>query len=320
MLVCTLDREKINSLNAVLPAKNSLSPLNSFAEGAISEEGMNVLKRIGMLDPEGNLTDTVRPAIDILSNPHAVVRISFTGGAGAYEHNINFDPTFRNHVSFTVTPGSCSIDDESDPKGIIKVLEDFVGRSNLKSINLSKKFNTTQALVIAAMVDMERKSELRAFVDEIPMMHNSYNPNMIWRMINSTSSSIQWLVSVVNEIIGEHLSPSPRHVQEAIDMLVADGAVTQQNIGQYQLTGELAQLPGRMIIIDNILSVQAAKEDEDSQVISSGFTCVQSGVHDLLFLDHNGSDIVFETITSVRLLSYLERFLNCEAYFSRLQV
>jgi hypothetical protein len=318
MLICTLDREKIESLNSVIQSRNNLSPLNRFAAKDFSEDGRDVLSRIGMVDLEGNLKDTVRPTMNILSHPHAVVKVIFTGGAGTYEHNVNFDPTFHNHVSFTVTPESFSIDDESDPQSIVKVLEDFVGRSSLKSINLSKKFNTTEALVIAAVIDMERRSALRAFVDEIPMVHNSYNTNMIWRIINSTSSSIQWLVSVISEVIGEHLSLSLHQVQEANDGLIAKGAITQIG-GLYQLSGELSQLPGRMIIIDNILSVQAAKQEDDCKIISTGFTCIQSGVHDLLFLDYNGRDIVFETITSARLLNYVERLLNCESYFSLIQ-
>jgi hypothetical protein len=75
-----------------------------------------------------------------------------------------------------------------------------------------------------------------------------------------------------------------------------------------------------MVIIDNALSIQVSRQDEAIGTISSGFTCIQSGVHDLLFLDYDGKDILFETITSAKLLDYLEQFFDCEAYFSRLQV
>ena len=78
-------------------------------------------------------------------------------------------------------------------------------------------------------------------------------------------------------------------------------------------------LSNRMIIMDNILSVLTSKQDETGGILSTGFTCVQSGVHDLLLLDYNGKEIIFETISSVRLMDSLERFLNCEYYFSQMQ-
>jgi hypothetical protein len=90
----------------------------------------------------------------------------------------------------------------------------------------------------------------------------------------------------------------------------------KQNGEQYHLIGELAQLSGRMIIIDNILSIQMSRFDDKKNIVSVGFTCIQSGVHDLLFVDFDGDEIVFETITSVGLLDCLEQFLNCETYFS----
>jgi hypothetical protein len=319
MIICTLDRDKMESLNMVIKEKNNLSPLNRFTEKSVSEEDINVLNRMGMLNNEGNLLDTIKPTIHILSNPQAVIKLVFTGGAGIYEHNISFDETLKKYVSFTVTPSDYSIDDEMTPKSMISIVQDFVGRSSLKSINLLKKFSKTEALVIASILDIERRSSLRAFIDEIPMSRNSYNANMIWRIINSTSTSIQWFVSVIYGVIGEHITLSLQQVQSTLEQLKAKGVI-EQNGGQFQLCGELTFLPERMVIVDNVLSVQISREDENNGIISTGFTCVQSGVHDLLFLDYDGKDIIFETITSVRLLDYLEQLLNCETYFSKLQL
>lgn len=317
MINVTLDREKVEYLNSIIKDKNNLSLLNLYPAKKISDDTMNGLDEIGLVDANGNLTETAKPAIDILSNPYAVSRLTFTGGVGTYENNINYDRTFQNHVSFTVTPNSISIDDQTKPQNILKILENFVGKSDLKSINFSKKMDVAEGLVIAAMLDMERKSSLRAFVDEIHFTNNSYNSNMIWRIINSTSSSIQWFVFIINEVIGEHVPLSQQQVQEAIEQLTEKGLVTKHG-GQYQLSSELSLVSNRMIIIDNVLTSQTSKRDDTGEILSYGFTCIQSGVHDLLFLDYNGKEIIFETISSVRLIDYLERFLNCETYFKHI--
>ncbi|MGB8453803.1 MAG: hypothetical protein WCD89_15950 [Anaerocolumna sp.] len=319
MLKCTLEREKIERLNTIIRDKNSISPLNRFQSKELTPDDRNSLEEMGIIDFNGNISESIQPAMDVLARPNAVVKVIFTGGAGTYEHDINYDNSFQRHISFTVTPGNITIDDETNPQSVVKVLSDFVGKSNLKSLNISCKFTLVEALVVTALLDMERKSSLRAFLDEIPFTHNSYNTNMIWRIINSTSSSIQWFVCILNEIAGEHVSLSQQQVQDAVEKLITMGTITQKG-GLYQLSGELSHLSNRMIIVDNILSAQASRQDDTGRVISTGFTCVQSGVHDLLFLEYNSKEIIFETITSVRLMDNLSRFLNCESYISQLQL
>ena len=68
--------------------------------------------------------------------------------------------------------------------------------------------------------------------------------------------------------------------------------------GQYQLSDSLSQLSNRMIVIDNVLSVETIGTDKEDKQVSSGFTCLQSGIHDLLRIDYDGTDVVFETISS----------------------
>jgi len=318
MLNCTLDRENVGYLNSIIKEKNKLSILNNFQTKNFSKDNMNGLDEVGLVDISGNIVETIKPVIDILANPYAVIKMVFTGGAGSYEHNISYDNSFQKHVSFTVTPENVTIDDESNPKSIIKVLEDFVGVSKLKSLNISKKFNKAEGLVVASMLDMERKLILRAFVDEIPFTHNSYNTNMAWRIINSTSANIQWFVHNINEVIGEHIPLSQQQVQDAINQLITKGDITNHG-GMYQLSGELSMLANRMIIVDNILNVHASKQNEQGEIIGSGFTCIQSGVHDLLLLDYNGSEIIFNTVSSNKLFDYLDQFLNCEMYFSKMR-
>lgn len=318
MLRCTLDRDKLESLNTLIKERNALSPLNRFSEKAYSAEDIGILSRMGMVDEEGTLLESIRPSIRILSEPYAVVRLTFTGGVGSYEHHVTYDRTLKNHVAFTVTPDSYSIDDETSPYSIVQLLQDFVGRSHLKSISLSYKFSRTEALVVASLLDMERRTKLRAFIDELPASRNAYHASMIWRIINSTNTSIQWFVSVMNEVIGAHITLSLQQVHNAIEQLMRQGILEQKGM-QYQLTGDFARLSDRMIIIDNVLSIQVLRQDDQDNTICAGFTCIQAGVHDLLLLDSDGNDIVMETISSAKLLDYLEQFYNCESYFPRLQ-
>ena len=57
-----------------------------------------------------------------------------------------------------------TIDDEMEPGSIVEILEDLIGRSNLKSVNIKQVFSVDEALVVAAMLDMEKKANLRALL------------------------------------------------------------------------------------------------------------------------------------------------------------
>lgn len=315
MLTCTLSKKDMERLSAAVQEKNELSLLNRFVSKEFTEEDKNHLHQIGFIDAEGNFLNAIRPTISILSNPYAIVKMRFTGGASIFEHSINYDDTFNNYVSLTMTPEDICIDDISKPNSIIKILKDFIGISNLKSINISGKYNIYEALVIASIMDIERRSVLRAFIDEIPVAHNSYSVNMIWRIINSTSPSIQWFVSIISDIIGTHQTVSLQHVKNGIEGLVEKGVLIK-NGEQYQCTGEMEKLPERMIVVDNILSAHIYKMDDEKNIITTGFTCIQSGVHDLLFMDYDGTEISFESVTSASLLECIEQFINGNTIFS----
>ncbi|NLL72623.1 MAG: hypothetical protein GX237_03755, partial [Clostridiales bacterium] len=69
---------------------------------------------------------------------------------------------------------------------------------------------------------------------------------------------------------------------------------------------------------DNVISVQTYKKD-GSAVINSGFTCIQAGVHDLLLLDYDGNTLQFKTITSSKLIEYVEHIMDSEKYFENLK-
>ena len=147
------------------------------------------------------------------------------------------------------------------------------------------------------MLDMERRSILRAFVDELPYSRSGYGFNMIWRMVHSSNESIQWFVYCMSQVVGEHITLRPEQVKSVLEGLKEKELISEQD-EQYQLSKDLYQLANRMIIIDNVINVEAVGKNKQEEIINTGFTCMQSGIHDLLFIDYDGSEILLETISS----------------------
>ena len=317
MLKCTIDHEQLKSLNGLIGSKNEISVLKSLPTKDALDNEKEEFKSKKILDSNGSISNEVQPLMDVLANPYGVVKYIFTGGVGIYEHSVSYDNTFKKPLQLILTPDTASIDDEVNAQKVINIMENFIGKSNIKSLNISNKLDVAEALVVAAIIDMERKASLRSFIDEAAYSQNSYSVNVIWRMVNSTNPSIQWFVYLINEVVGEHEPLSQSRIQEAVNQLIEKGIVIKKG-EQYLLSEEFSLLSNRMVIVDNVISVQTYKKD-GSAIINSGFTCIQAGVHDLLLLDYDGNTLQFKTITSSKLIEYVEHIMDSEKYFENLK-
>ena len=119
----------------------------------------------------------------------------------------------------------------------------------------------------------------------------------------------------MSQVVGEHITLRPEQVKSVLEGLKEKELISEQD-EQYQLSKDLYQLANRMIIIDNVINVEAVGKNKQEEIINTGFTCMQSGIHDLLFIDYDGSEILLETISSELLLEYIGRFLKLEVFNS----
>lgn len=310
-----LNNDQLESLNYLIDdsigEKNDLSVLNNYGSKELAEEDKEFFQENNIINNDGNIMD--REIFDVLAKPSALAKFMLTGGTNKFEYTISYDKNKHKNIAFTKTPDYYMIDDETKRKDITDMVGDFVGKTKLKSISIKQKFSPEEAIVIAAMIDLERRTILRAFVDELPYTNNKYGVNMTWRMVHGSSKSIQWLVYCISEVIGEDISLKQDQVKEVLDQLKEKGIVSEQ-YGQYQLSDELSQLANRMIIINNIMTLETMGNNSEEELISAGFTCIQSGVHDILLLDYDGSEVLFETVSSELLLEYIDKFLKLDNF------
>lgn len=313
MLGQIFNQEQMEILNHLINEKNDMSILNGFDAREMSDEKKTFFIEKGIIDGEGNLCDDKKEVFKILSHPEALVKIMFSGGVNKYEHTISYDKALQNYISYTVLQDSYTLNNETTIEEILSLIEDFIGKSSLKSINIYQKFNVQEAIVIASMLDLERRTVLRAFADELSYSNNGHSFNMIWRMVHSSNSSIQWLVYCFSEVIGEHLTLKQDQLKAVLGQLV-DKKLIYENAGQYHLSDSMCQLANRMIVIDNILAIETIGSAKDDKRTGSGFTCLQASIHDLLIVDYDGRDVLIETISSSSLLDNIHGFLKAEAF------
>ncbi|NLJ40299.1 MAG: response regulator [Clostridiales bacterium] len=226
------------------------------------------------------------------------------------------DPSLEILLTITSVAGNHQkivIDEKTSDEDITIVLKDYIGNSDQKSLGLEYKLSIEEVMVVSAIMDLERKSILRAFLDGYPYTQNSYDYNKIWTAMYSTSPTTQWLVHIVNEIIGSYDPLSQQQVQNIIDNLVIDGTLVCHD-GFFKLPEDIYMLANRLIIIDNILSITAPKEDASDKVFPSRLIAIQSGLHDILSVECHDKDIIFKTVSPKELIKSVGSIMDSQHY------
>ena len=103
-------------------------------------------------------------ALNPSQDSDAFVKFMFTAGIDKFEYTIFYDTTKEKQVLFEINSEEYTIDDKVKRKDILNLIENFIGNSPLKSINLSKKYRPKEALILGAMLDLERKTILKASI------------------------------------------------------------------------------------------------------------------------------------------------------------
>lgn len=317
MLKYNIDFESMSSLKGLLGSNNEISVLKDIPLKETLDSDKEELISKGILNADGSLKNELQDKLDILANPYGVVKCIFSGGDNIYEHSISYDATYQQYIQFSKNQEVVIIDGETSSDSIVNLAKDFIGTSSIKGLDINYKLDVAEALVVSSMIDMERKALLRAFVDEIAYNKNSYNVNVIWRIVNSTNPSIQWFVHLINQIVGNQEPLTQNQVRGAINSLLGKGIILNQR-DQHLLSDDVSLLSNRMAIVDNVMSVQTYKMDNEG-VVNSGFTCVQAGIHDMIMFDYDGEKIHIETITAARLIEYLEMILDSKTYFNNMK-
>jgi membrane protease subunit (stomatin/prohibitin family) len=72
-----------------------------------------------------------------------------------------------------------------------------------------------------------------------------------------------------------------------------------------------------MLVIDSSIVLTSGHLGPDGTVSVVGFTCLQAGVHDLLFIDASSAGVDLQAISSAALLEYIRAFMTDPAVMKR---
>jgi hypothetical protein len=284
-----------------------VSPFRYGKTGFFGTEEKAVLTAAGICDAGGQPSPDIRPALDVLGSAQAFTRMYITGGPNAYEYIVYFTADGRT-ASLINIGGNVQINCPSIADLFIGMVSQTLGSSLYRNATLEASLTPDEALVLSAMIDLQRQTFLRSLASSHESAPIIIESSSIENVLCGPDSSFQWLNNVIRELVTGENALSPQ-VPAALASLAEKGLVKQTG-SACSLSDEAAFLARRMLVIDTSVVLTAGHLAPEGNVGVAGFTCLQAGVHDLLYIDTSAGTVDIQAISSAAVLEFIRTFMT----------
>lgn len=304
----TLRPELLGAVGNLWGAKLSeISPFNYGKTSSVTGDEQSELTALGICDNNGKISDKVLPAIELLADARAFTRIYLHNGLNIFEYISYFDAS-GNAASITNDSGSQMVDYPAPNNGIIENIRQNIGDTVYRNSDFECEIKSSEAMVLAAMMDIQRKAFLSDIADGKETEASRIDIGRIESLLSGNAKNYQWLTNIIRDMT-KHEAFTSETIEPVLDSLVKIGYAARNN-GGYVLTRDTLLLSRRMLLLDKFLTLTSGRIGNDGKVVVVGFTGIQAGVHDLLFIDENNDIVQMDAVSSAMVLDYVSHFLQ----------
>ncbi len=302
-----LDSKILKSLGNMVSVKQSMiSPFNKGGDIELTASEKDALNKSGVLDGTGKIVDNVNSSIEALATANAYGRVQFTSGLELFE-NISYFSKEGHAVAITNSKDGLILQDPAPTAEIIDGLKQYTGESLVKKCELNIEISAEETLALAGIIDLYRKSFLSAIANEKELVLETYRIDDIYNAIVNCKEDTQWLAYVMKRMTGIS-EITTEMIKKALENLIISELVISDNKG-YKAGEKTATLANAILIVNQLLTMDAGREADNGEVVKVGFTCLQAGLHEILSIDANGDQIRLEMISSAEMIEYVTHFM-----------
>lgn len=284
-----------------------VSPFRYGKTSPTGNEERAALSASGVVDASGQPVPDIRPALDVLGNADAFTRMYIMGGLNAYEYIVYFTADGRT-ASLINIKGDVQINCPSIADLFVSMASQALGSSVYRNATVEASLTMDEALVFFAMIDLQRRAFLQSLARSQESIPVSVELSSVETVLSDPDKSYQWLNNVIRELGSEENAPAP-DIPAAFASLADRGLVIRTGAA-YRLSDDVAFLARRMLVIDTTVVMTSGQLTPDGIVSIAGFTCLQAGVHDLLYFDMSAGTVEFQAISSAAVLEFIRIFMT----------
>jgi hypothetical protein len=285
----------------------TISPLH-YPDTPEMEKMVPFLKDQGLLGSDGKLRPETLSTAGKLARAETFTRIFLTSRVGFLEF-VNYFTSDGSWVSLSRSGESVQIEDPGKIDEIVEAIRQQIGESIFISGSFHASLEPADALILGALWDLTRKAHLRAISEGKEADLSGWPVSAISSQAKEKDDKYQWMTNVIR-IWTEYQGDLPEgEVRNALDALVTREFCTEQG-GSYALNGDALEFAGNMLLFSNILTLTAGIEGPDGRVALVGFSCIQSGIHDLLMIDFQNGKLELDMVSAGEVMEYVDAFMR----------
>jgi len=295
-----------------------LSPVSPLRYGTATDTaaGTGQLAALGICNADGTVAADKKAAVSTLAQAEGFTRIYLTTPSRVIEYIAYFGPDGT--VAGVTNDGGMQVVTFPAPNdAMLELIRQTIGFSRFRSAPFAARLSPAETLVFSAIVDLQRREMLRKFADGNPAGRLAVSGNEILAMLKTRPGTIQWLSGAFVDLLSQKRIPKPAAVDGIVASLASKGLVTTSGEGCL-LADEGVLLARTHLIPSMYLTLTTGKGQPSGKTNVTGFSCIISGVHDLLSIDHHADEVELESVSSAFVAEYAKTFLNDRAVLSAL--
>ena len=286
---------------------SAISPLRPGGAAAASEGEIAALVSGGLCDAARCPVPEMVPVLDVLGSANAFVRVYLSGGADVDEFVV-YRASSGATASLINRGGEFELESPAPTDVFMAITAQLIGSSALRSVEFDVELSGMETVVLAAVIDLQRKASLAAITQEKDPGAVALDVASIASACSTRTGRNQWLATVMLELAESDGVPADR-VPSALAALSSRGLLGG-GPAAYHLLGNALLLAQRFLIIDSALTLTGGFAGADGSVSVAGFTCLQAGVHDLLYVETAEDSAELRCESAAAVLDYVSAFLD----------
>lgn len=265
----------------------------------ISGEGIERLKKIGVLTGSGSLTKKAEGAFRSLATSDAYTSVGYLGA----RHTINIIVYFSQEGPAFVLPEGemLRIVHPANSEFVGELFGELIGTSVVRSLDIDVTLPEGAALCLAAAIDLIRRNLLGSILDRHRYERSVVPKAAISDWLSQDNPSPQWLATRLKTYLGIRGPVASGDVSQGLDAL--SKAEFFEPKGDTLFPKEvLERIAERFLVVDTLIFAKSARITDKKTLSIAQFEVVQSGFSDLLLWEAGGDKKVHLMSISPKLL------------------
>lgn len=304
-----LDAEAFAALGALVDSPHS--PISPWvgANGTLTDTARARLSDLGVVEGTATRRD-LQPTLAALAAAAGTtsVRLVSTGVLVEYVAwaSVDHGPVA---LSATKERGVFRLEDPAPTDQVTELLAGLVGRSPLRGMDLTVELSIEDSLVLAALVDVQRRRILSGLATGHPEADVPVWFAQLRTALDEPPTIGFSVVDAISRLCGVEASQAGAGLTDSIARLAQQGLVNADS-GAGRLAGPTAQIAEHFSAITSVIELVNAHDDGRGGMKRIGFTCLQAGVSDLMSVEWIDRGIHLETVSADTIVGYLDCFLR----------